>query len=222
MTYFFDTDKKLSDTLTETAQALPPEGITLRQMFEQLGEQGLLVFCVILTIPNLLPVQLPGASTVFGLLILFLGIGVVLNRIPWLPERLMRRHLHTKDLVTLLNRGSHLCARIDRLSRPRLLSLTGNTVVNRFNGLMLLLGAVLLMMPLTIIPFSNTLPAWGILLVCIGILQRDGLMILVSYVFTFLTVLYFGGIAVVAMITAGGLTEGISQLFGFVPLLIGF
>jgi hypothetical protein len=69
------------------------------------------------------------------------------------------------------------------------------------NGMMLIAGALLLMAPSGLIPFSNTLPGLAILFLAIGVLQRDGRSILFGYMTLFLTVLYFsflllGGIAV--------------------------
>ena len=41
----------------------------------------------------------------------------------------------------------------------------------------LLLAGLLLMAPLGLVPFSNTLPALGVLFLSLGILERDGLFI---------------------------------------------
>lgn len=71
----------------------------------------------------------------------------------------------------------------------------------RINGLMLIVGAMLLMAPFGLIPFSNTLPGLAILFLAIGVLQRDGRSVLLGYTTLVLTTLYFaflllGGIAV--------------------------
>ena len=86
-----DPQSTLSDTLRATAHAIEESHISLRQMLALVGEQGMLLFCVLLTVPFLLPVSIPGVSTPFGLLILFIGIGITLNRVPWLPAFLMER-----------------------------------------------------------------------------------------------------------------------------------
>lgn len=206
---FHETNKKLSDALSETATKLPPEGITLRQLFEELGEQGLLIFCGVLTIPNLLPVQLPGVSTVFGLLILLIGLGVATNRLPYLPERFMKRNLDSKELGNVLQRGAKLCANLDRYVRPRLFAFTDNALINRLNGFMILFAAALLMVPFPAIPLTNTLPAFAILFLVIGMLQRDGAFILVGYLLIAATIVWFSVIFIGA-IAAG---QGLSQLF---------
>jgi hypothetical protein len=195
---FQDTARKVSDTLSETARAIPSEGMTLRQLLGTLGEQGLLLFCIFLTVPFLLPVQIPGLSTVFGLLIAVIAVGVTINRIPRFPQWLMEHHVPAKHLSLVLEHGARLFARVERWVCPRWLAFTHRPIMNRVTGLFLLLAAVLLTLPL-LLPFSNMLPALAIFLLTVGILQRDGLFILCGYVVILGTVVYFAGVALVAI-----------------------
>ena len=185
-----DTSGKVSDTLSKAARAIPVEGMTLSQLLGTLGEQGLLVFCIFLTIPFVLPVQIPGLSTVFGLLIAFIALGVTVNRVPIFPRWLMDRHIAATHLILVLDHGARLFARFERWVCPRWFTLTHSALMNCITGLLLLFAAGLLTLPL-LIPFSNVLPALAILLLTIGILQRDGLFILGGYVVTLGTAVYF-------------------------------
>lgn len=202
---FQNTRKQLSVTLLEFSQTLPDQHITLRELLAKLGEQGLLLACFFLTIPFLLPVSIPGVSTLFGLVIILIGIGVTLNRLPWLPRRLLDRQIATGSLSQAFEKGSQFMLRLERVIRPRWYSLTEGAVVNRINGLGVVVGGILLLFPLSLIPFSNTLPALAILFLAIGILQRDGLFIIGGYVMIVLTVLYFGALAVGAVLAGQGL-----------------
>ncbi|MGL5397488.1 MAG: exopolysaccharide biosynthesis protein [Shewanella sp.] len=185
-----DTQLKLSDALQFTSDAIKTDHVSLRNLLSLVGEQGMLLFCILLTIPFLLPISIPGTSTPFGLLIVFIGIGVVLNKGPWLPATLMERHFSSKQIKLVLMKGAALLTRIDHLSRPRLFLLTSNST-NRCNGLLIILVAILLMLPLGAIPFTNTLPAWVILLICIGMLQRDGMFIIWGYLLAIATLAWF-------------------------------
>jgi hypothetical protein len=204
-TQFQDSQTTLAATLREIARNVPQEGLTIRQLLELVGEQGLLMFCMILTVPFFLPVSIPGVSTVFGLLIILIGLGVMLNRLPWLPERLMNRHLDAANLIQALEKGAGFFARIDKVIRPRWPVLTDGATVNRINGLALIFAGVLLMAPFGLIPFSNTLPALACLFFAAGMLQRDGLFILLGYVFIVITVIYFGGLFVGALLAGRGI-----------------
>jgi hypothetical protein len=205
-----DPEARLSQTLRTTAQAMGEGQISLRELLALVGEQGMLLFCLLLTVPFLLPVSIPGISSVFGLLILFIGIGITLNRVPWLPARLMARSFATEQLKSTLHKGADLLARLDKFVCPRLLMLTASSTINRANGLMIMLAALLLMMPFGAIPLTNTLPAWAILLLAIGMLQRDGLFVALGYALVAATLVWFAVLAV-GVLMAG---QGLSGLLG--------
>jgi hypothetical protein len=204
---FKDTRQTLSETLNQTASSLTSEKVTVKQLMELVGEQGLLFFCMILTIPFLVPVSIPGVSTVFGAVIILISIGITLNRLPWLPSRIMQREFATSSLAPALQKGSEMFKRMDRWVRPRLSFLTDGAAINRINGLALLLGGILLIFPFGFIPFSNTFPGWAILFLAVGMLQRDGLFILIGYILLVVTILYFGGLIAAALLAGGSLLD---------------
>lgn len=181
---------KVSDTLLETARTIPAEGMTLNQLLGILGEQGLLLFCIFLTIPFVLPIQIPGSSTILGLLIALIALGITMNRFPRFPDWLMERQIASAHLIMVLEQGARLFARFEHWVCPRWFTLTRSALMNRVTGLVLMLAAGLLALPL-IIPFSNVLPALAILILTVGILQRDGLFILGGYALTLSTTAYF-------------------------------
>jgi hypothetical protein len=197
-TQFRDTEVSLGVALQQLVGKIQGESITLRELLALIGEQGILLFCIILVLPFLLPVSIPGVSTVFGLVIILLGISLTFNRL-WLPDRLMDRAIRTAHLVPALEKGIPFLRRFERWIRPRLARLTTGALVNRINGLALIAGGVLLLFPLSFIPFSNTLPGVAILLLAIGMLQRDGYFIIGGYALLIATVIYFGGLFILAV-----------------------
>lgn len=197
--HFKHTDAPLAATLRRTAAILPPNTVTLRELLELVGEQGLLLFCAMLTLPFLFPVSIPGVSTVFGLVIILIGIGVTLNRVPWLPQRLMGRTFGRDAIAAMLERGATSVDRLERWVKPRFGRMTIGAVVTQLNGAALTLGGVLLLFPLSFIPFSNTLPAVAILFLALGSLERDGYLVVAGYLGLLLTVVYFSGLAVAAV-----------------------
>jgi hypothetical protein len=194
---FHDPEVSLGTLLHKLIERIQGEHITLRNLLTLIGEQGLLLFCVVLTLPFLLPVSIPGVSTIFGLVIILIGISLVLNRLPWFPARLMDRPISNRHLVPTLEKGVQLFRRVERWMRPRLAWVTSGAIANRLNGLALTAGGLLLLFPLSFIPFSNTLPAIAILLFALGMLQRDGLFIIGGYVALIATMVYFIGLVVI-------------------------
>jgi hypothetical protein len=56
-------EKRLSVVLTEVADSVPAEGVTLHNLLARLGECGLLLLAMILTFPFLLPFSIPDSWT---------------------------------------------------------------------------------------------------------------------------------------------------------------
>lgn len=188
-------DKRFSDVLTDILRTIPADGLTLRELLERLSERSLLVLCMFLTIPFLLPVSIPGSSVPFGLVIMLNGIGIVIGRPPWLPQRFLSHHISAHHLSGMLEKGVHLFLRMEKLMHPRLLTLTHGPTVARLNAVLLVLSGSLLMLPLPL-PLSNTLPAYAVLFLAAGNLERDGYLIGAGYLMILLSVIYFAVVAV--------------------------
>lgn len=204
---FKDTEKSTSAVLQDVIDGMTEERITLRVMLEKMGESGLLLLCGLLSLPFLIPVSIPGVSTVFGAGIVLIGVAITANRLPWLPSKIVDRKLETAKLVPVLTRGLGVLRRIDHYVKPRLPALTSGAAVNRANGFILTFAGVLLMAPLGLIPFSNTLPGVAILLLATGISQRDGLVVALGHVMVGLTLLYFALIFYLAVMAGQGLAQ---------------
>lgn len=200
---FRNPEVRLSALLDATREAIQGDEVTLRALLGFIGEQGLLVFCAILAMPFLLPVTLPFMSTVLGLPMLLIGVAIALNRLPWLPDRLLDRPLSAATLRQVLERASRAAARFEHLVRPRLLALTSGPLVNVLHGLVLIITVVLLMAPLPLVPFANTLPAVAIILLCLGMAERDGALILSGYLVAALSTVYIGALIWLAALAGG-------------------
>jgi len=201
---FSDTRTPLSETLSQAVDGIEGDTVTLRKLMTAIGEQGLLVLCAIATLPFLIPVSIPGVSTVFGAAIVLLAVAVTMNRLPWLPQRILDRPLETAKLLPALRKGVAIVSRLDAWVLPRIMMLTTGPMA-RFNGLVLVFAGLLLMAPFGLVPFSNTAPAVAILLLTMGMLQRDGLFVLLGYVATVLTVIYFSVLFYAAWQAGGAL-----------------
>ena len=218
---FRNPEVRLSEALAATRAAVSGHEVTLRELLGLVGEQGLLVFCAILALPFLLPVTLPLMSTALGLPMLLIGIAVVLNRVPWLPDRLIDHALPGETVQHVLERAARAADRFEHLVRPRLLRLTATPAINSVNGVVLVVSVLLLMAPLPLVPFANTLPAIAIILLCLGMAERDGALILCGYVVAAVSAAYLSLIFWLAAKTGSNIddawraaTEMLGQLFG--------
>jgi hypothetical protein len=184
--------ESLGEKIKTIAGNLPPGGVTLADIRDIVGQDGLLILTAFLTIVFLVPVSIPGVSTVFGAAILLIGITRLFGVNLWLPRRIAERVLPTEKLHAALDKGGAWVHRLERISRPhRMPWLASPGLMDTINNLALIAAAVLLMAPFGLIPFSNTLPALALLFFAIGLLQRDGLFILFGHGMNVLTVIYF-------------------------------
>ena len=139
-------------------------------------------------------------SWIFTAAILLIGLCRLFGRNLWLPERIAGRVLPSEKLLAGLNRGRVWVHRLERVSRAhRMPWLASPGMMDTINNLALVAAAVLLMAPFGLIPFSNTLPALALLFFAIGLLQRDGLFIVLGHLSNLVTVIYFS-----VLIVGGG------------------
>jgi len=191
----------LSQKIRAMVRSLPRTGITLSDLILLVGKDGLLILAGLLTLVFLIPVSIPGVSTVFGAAILLIGLSRLFGRELWVPKHLAHRVIGTRKLRPLLRKALRWMVKIEKVSRPnRIRWLVANGPIGYLNDAALVLGAVLLMMPFGLIPFSNTFPAVALLLLAIGLLQRDGVCVLLGHLANVLTILYFS-----LLIGGGGL-----------------
>ena len=187
-----DSDFSLTAKMYATIQRLPPGGVTLLEIRNLIGREGMMLLTTFLTIIFLVPVSIPGVSTVFGGGILLLSVSRLIGRPLWIPQRIGRRHVSTEKLRRGMERGLKWFGRLERISRPhRMPWLMRGRFAGTVNDLGLILGAVLLMAPFGLIPFSNTIPAIALLFLAIGILQRDGVCILLGHLSNIASIVYF-------------------------------
>lgn len=186
---------------------LPEDKLTLGELLEVFGDEGLLLLTILLTLVFLIPVSIPGVSTVFGAAILLVGISRLIGRPLWLPAKLRDRALPADKLRPGLMRGMGWVQRLEKISRPhRLRVFVDGRLQDLVNNLAFILGALLLMAPFGFIPFSNTLPGLALLFYSVGLIQRDGGAMLLGHLANIATLLYFG-------ILVGGGSVAIHELF---------
>ncbi len=205
-------EDSLGEKLKMVTEQLPPEGVTLVEILNLVGKDSLMLLTVFLSLVFLIPVSIPGVSTVFGAAILLIGITRLFGRSLWLPKSSRNRIIPADKLRAALQRALVWFHRLEKMSRPhRLRSLTSGGLMEKVNNCSLILGAILLMAPFGFVPFSNTLPAIAIIFLAIGFMQRDGVCILLGYLANFVTIIYF------AILIAGGgmaIREAIQHLRG--------
>jgi len=167
----------LSQILSAIAADPVRDAIAVNDLITLLGGRGRAGLILLFALPNVLPAP-PGMSGVLGLPLLYLSFQMMLGRVPWLPRFIGQRSVARDRFALLVDTAAPWLARAERLLRPRWSWLVNHRAERVIGAFCLLLAAVLALP----IPFGNMLPALAISLIALGVLERDGLWVLIGTV----------------------------------------
>ena len=163
----------IADRLVRLAAEAAGETARIDWILAHLHERAFGLFLLVLALPCCIPF-LYGVPQVVALPLMFISVQIALGRAaPWLPERLGARTVTTAALTDLARRAGPWLARIETVSRPRLVALT-RPPLDRAVGVALVLFSASILVPL---PGTNTVPGIAVVIVAMGLLQRDGILV---------------------------------------------
>jgi len=181
--------KKLSVELADLRGRIAERAVTIRELLYVLRGRAYMLLVILLSLPFLVPLPLPGLSTPFGLAIMLICLRLALGQRPWLPKSIQRRSLPGGFIPRMLDLAARIIRWLETVLRPRWLVLTESGLIRQLHAIVIVAAASILLLPLPI-PFSNGLPAWAILLLACGLLERDGWAIVLGYLMFALSVVY--------------------------------
>ncbi|MEM7211692.1 MAG: exopolysaccharide biosynthesis protein [Pseudomonadota bacterium] len=171
-------DSGIADVLEAMTADIDETNVSLGWILDGLNERAFGLFLLILALPCCVPF-LYGVPQIVALPLLFVAGQIVVGRsVPWLPRRLRERQIAVSSLRGLATKARPTLARVETLSRPRLAALT-RPPADRLVGLALVLFSASILVPL---PGTNTVPGFAVMLISMGMLQRDGLLVIVGSV----------------------------------------
>lgn len=156
------------------------------EVVEALGDTGLGLTLMLMMLPVF--VTIPGlpVGIFFGFLVGVLGVQIMGGaRSLRLPPGVRRRTMPAAQVRRVLVVAAPWLARIERWLRPGRLAWFTEPGLQRFLGLVLVLQGLALAVP---IPFGNHPPAIAVVALGMGLMERDGLAILVGLVLSALAV----------------------------------
>jgi hypothetical protein len=163
--------------------------LRLGDIVTALGDRGYGLLIFILALPNVLPLYIPGLSAVFGIPLALIALQMMLGLPrPWLPQALLRRPVRRQEFARITHRILPWLLRLERLLKPRLPALT-SLWAERAIGLFALVLALMLALP---IPFTGIPLGAALALMGIGLLERDGLVLMAGAAAGALAVAYSG------------------------------
>jgi hypothetical protein len=170
---------RLSTDLEALRARINEESFTLAELNRALKARGSAMLLILLALPFCF-VAIPGLSVPFGIAIGCIGVCMAIGCEPWLPRFIMGRRLSAARSHQILTAGIKVARKLERFARPRLAFLHAGPAMPRVIGLGIVIASLGLMLPLPI-PFSNSIPAWAVVLLAIGRMERDGLLVLLGH-----------------------------------------
>ena len=188
----------ISQRLHLLASDAKGDAVELNWVLSELHERAFGLFLLVLALPCCIPF-LYGIPQIVALPLMFVSVQIVLGRkTPWLPKKLGARTISTEGLHNLARRAEPWLVRIEAFSRPRLSVLT-HTPADRAVGLALILFSASIMVPL---PGTNTVPGFAVVIVSMGLLQRDGILVILGAILgtAWIATLVFAGVSLASLI----------------------
>lgn len=169
----------LSELLVDLKNHNTTPQMTLKSLLEAFHERGFGFFLFIFALPAALPVPAFGLNTIIALPLLLLTAQQAIGRhTVWLPEKWAKKTLSKEMIDNFITKATPWVKRLEIFIRPRL-SIVTKGHMSKIIGLTGFLMAVAVSVPL---PLTNTVPSFGIALMAIGVLIRDGLAVMAGMI----------------------------------------
>lgn len=179
--------RRLSQDLYAIVRDARGRALTIAELEGILQGRGFAIFILLLSAPFLVPA--PGLSVPFGLALSLLGMRIAIGQKAVLPGFILRREISFKMLDRIVTPLARITERFEKHIRPRMHFLQTHPWAINLIGIGIVSGGFILSLPLPI-PFSNAFPAISVMLLALGMMERDGLLVLWGYVMGVLSWIY--------------------------------
>ncbi|KPQ22599.1 MAG: ABC-type transport system, permease component, partial [Porphyrobacter sp. HL-46] len=157
------------------------EVVQVADIVDALGRDAFATALLLLGLLALSPLgDIPGAPTIMGLGIVIIAAEMALGRDTlWLPDLLAKRSVKAARLGRIITPLRKVLKLLGKVFRPRLTGLTQGVFARVIAAICGLLALTL--PPLEVVPFGATIPSSIITILAMGLVSRDGLLVLLSF-----------------------------------------
>jgi hypothetical protein len=183
-----------------------PDGsaeLTVGEFVARLGDRTYGLLFLALALATFVP-AVPGFSGAVGCVLVLVAVQMVIGRrSPWIPKVISARKLPAAHLQHGLQAAAGILRRLERICRPWLEPFTTTAAERILGFIVMYLGAVIAL-PIPLI--GNIPPAISVLALALGLLERDGLVIILGIVLALLATILTASLA-------GAAAAGIASFF---------
>lgn len=166
------------------------QDLSIQTILNTLAGRGHAILLILFSLPFCQPIQIPGFSTIFGIVLGFIGLRIAFGHRAWLPQKILEKKIAHTTLKKAAAFTIKIVGKLQFLISTRWTWLVQNHLLRVVHGLTIAFLSLILALPLPI-PFTNLLAASPILAFGLAMLEDDGVFIVVAYLLTFLCILSF-------------------------------
>lgn len=173
-------ERSTSELLENVVVVYRSDTLKVREIKNTLHERGFGVLLAIAALPLCLPVPVPpGYTTFFSIPLFIFSVQMMLGmRAPWLPEWIENKEIKRSSMEKMIVKANPWLKKIEKRLQPRLTYISVHTW-ERIIGIFAFVFALSIALP---IPLTNFPPGWGILIMSLGLLSKDGITILIGMI----------------------------------------
>ncbi|MEM7620826.1 MAG: exopolysaccharide biosynthesis protein [Pseudomonadota bacterium] len=170
--------RTLSQLLQDLKDSFSGDKVTVDHILVAFHERGFGFFLFVFALPMALPLPVPPGINILlaSPLLLMTAQQAIGRQTIWLPESMKKRSFTTQKMSRIIDMATPWMKRLESIISPRLGFVTQG-VFSNFIGILGFIMALSICIPL---PLTNTVPSFGIALMAIGVLLRDGLAVIVG------------------------------------------
>lgn len=167
------------------------DAISLGALSDGMEERAFGLLLLLLALPCGLPFVYLLPQIVALPMLLLVAQMAMGRRSPWLPEKLRNRKLPIDRFLNVVAMARKYAGWLEKLAHERFAWITSQAAT-RIVGALLFIPCASILVPL---PLTNTVPGIAVALAAVGLIERDGLFVLLGIV---------GGLIWVALLFIGG------------------
>jgi hypothetical protein len=198
--------RTLSQVLLDLQASLPAEKVCTFDIIERLHERGIGFLLFIFALPAALPLPGLGINLIIALPLLLLTAQQAMGRrAVWVPEKMKYKSISRARFEGMVSGALPFLKFIEKLVKPRLEFITQGV----FSHLIGVFGVIMTLAICVPLPLTNTVPAFGIAMMAVGVIMRDGLAVIagaligLAWVAMLVFVIVFLGVEGIDMVKEG-------------------
>ncbi|WP_307430248.1 exopolysaccharide biosynthesis protein [Labrys monachus] len=182
---------RTSELLAAIASADGEDRIYFGDLTAAMRNRAFGILFLLFGIPNCIPMP-PGIPVICGIIIALIAAQMIMGRDNlWLPQWLAKRSFSRVDLRRIVKKADPSIRWVERFAKPRL-PLFADARARRIVGIVGLILGLALLLPIPII--GNVPLGIPICILGLGLVERDGAIILAGYVATGIGLLITAGL----------------------------